>query len=118
MTTVERIALAKAYVALSNAHRSDLIRPLFAANAVYRSSAVGEFRGVDAIVDMMSGFFARYPDVSWHCSQYQCEGSRVRFNFRLSALATPDGAALRRSGVEYIDFDRDGMINSLEVQAG
>ena len=53
MTPTESIELARAYVALSNAHRADLVRPLFAEGAVYRSSAVGEYRGVDAIVAMM-----------------------------------------------------------------
>lgn len=117
MTAPEAIALAKAYVALSNAHRCDLIRPLFAADAVYRSSAVGEFHGVDAIIDMMTGFFARYPDVSWQCSEYHHSAERVSFNFELNAQDTPDGTPLRRGGIERIGFDRDGLIKLLEVQA-
>lgn len=118
MTPAESIALARAYVALSNAHRSDLIRVLFAPDAVYRSSAVGEYRGVDAIIDMMAGFFARYPDVSWQSSEYRCNGSRVSFGFELSAQDTPDGAPLRRGGIEHMDFDSDGLIKLLEVHAG
>ena len=41
MTEIESIELARTYVARSNAHRVDLIQPLFAADAIYRSSAVG-----------------------------------------------------------------------------
>lgn len=117
MTPVESIALARAYIALSNAHRCDLIRPMFAAHAVYCSSVVGEHRGVDAIIDMMAGFFDRYPDVNWQCSEFRCDGSRVSFDFELSARDTPDGSPLYRAGIEHIDFDRNGMIKWLEVQA-
>lgn len=117
MTPAEAVELARAYVALSNAHRCDLIRPLFAAGARYRSSAVGEFHGVDAIIEMMRGFFSRYPDVRWRCDAYRCSGRQVSFDFELTALVTGDGNPLRRAGVEYIDFDDDGLINSLEVHS-
>ena len=65
MTEIESIELARAYVALSNAHRVDLILPLFHAEAVYLSSAIGEFIGAQAIGTMMRGFFNSYPDVYW-----------------------------------------------------
>ena len=42
MNDLERIDLAKAYVALSNAHRSELIVPMFAHGGMYRSSNVGK----------------------------------------------------------------------------
>ena len=54
MTETERIELAKAYVALSNAHRVDLIVPMFADDAVYWSTNVGEFRGARSIGEIMS----------------------------------------------------------------
>lgn len=115
MTANEAIELARAYVALSNAHRSDLIRAMFSAQAVYRSSAVGEHRGRDAIVAMMRDFFSRYADVNWQCTGYRCRGNRVSFEFALTASDTPDGEPLRRSGVEHIDFDAEGLIAALEV---
>jgi hypothetical protein len=43
MTEIEATELAHAYVALSNAHRVDLIGPMFADDAVYYSSAVGGY---------------------------------------------------------------------------
>ena len=117
MSNTELIELARAYVALSNAHRVDLIRSMFAEDALYRSTAVGEHRGVATITSMMQGFFARYPDVYWQCEDYHCNGQRVSFNFELQAHDSEDGSQLRRRGVEHIEFDAAGLIKLLEVEA-
>jgi hypothetical protein len=116
MTELESIELAKAYVALSNAHRVELILPMFAAEAVYTSSAVGEFIGPSAIGDMMQGFFARYPDVFWLAENFRFDNGRVSFDFGLLATAADSGAQLQRQGVERIEFDGQGLIRKLEVQ--
>jgi len=117
MTETESIELARAYVALSNAHRTDLILPLFAGDAVYRSSAVGEHRGTTAIIAMMQAFFTRYPDVYWRCANYRCAERRVSFAFELRATDADDGSKLQRGGIEHIEFDAHGLIKTLEVDA-
>ena len=118
MTEIEIIELAHAYVALSNAHRVELIRPMFASDAIYHSSAVGEFHGVDAIVDMMRAFFTRYADAFWLCEKFRCDDNRVSFDFSLQASDTQSGTQWQRSGIERIDFDAEGLIKRLEVKAG
>jgi uncharacterized protein GlcG (DUF336 family) len=117
MTKIESIELARAYVALSNAHRTDLILALFAGDAVYRSSAVGEHQGATAIIAMMHAFFTRYPDVCWKCANYRCADRRVSFAFELRATDAGDGSKLQRDGIEHIEFDAHGLIKALEVNA-
>jgi hypothetical protein len=117
MTKIESIELARAYVALSNAHRVELIQPMFAAGAVYTSSAVGEFVGPIAIGDMMQGFFARYPDVFWLAEKFRYDNGRVTFDFGMQANAADSGEHLQRQGIEHIEFDRHGLIKKLEVNA-
>ena len=115
MTEIEATELAHAYVALSNAHRVDLIGPMFAEDAVYYSSAVGEYQGVDAISEMMRAFFARYPDVFWLSEDFRYASNRVSFSFSLQAIDVQSGIPLQRSGIEHIDFDSQGRIKRLEV---
>ncbi len=117
MTDNELIELAKAYVALSNAHRVDLILSLFAAGAMYSSNTVGEHRGRAAIGDMMHGFFADYPDVSWQAEDFGCEQHRVSFSFSLRGTSAADGTSIERRGLEYIDFTAEGSIKKIEVEA-
>ena len=117
MTELESIELAKAYVSLSNAHRIELILPMFAAEAVYTSSAVGEFSGPIAIGNMMQGFFARYPNVFWLAENYRFDNGRVTFDFGMQASAADSGEQLQRQGIERIEFDRRGLIRKLEVNA-
>jgi hypothetical protein len=117
MSETEIIELARAYVALSNSHRPELIVPLFAADAVYSSSAVGEFHGPAAIGDMMRGFFKRYPDVFWLCENFKCNDSRVSFDFSLQAHDAESGTHLQRNGIERITYDARGLIKKLEVKA-
>ena len=117
MTETEAIELTRAYVALSNAHRVELIQPLFAADAVYSSSAVGEYHGPAAIAEMMRAFFARYPDVCWQCENYRCTSGRVSFDFSLQASDAQSDEQLRRGGIETIEYNADGRIERLDVKA-
>jgi len=117
MTDTELIELTKAYVGLSNAHRVNLILPLFAAGALYTSTAVGEHRGRAAIGDMMHGFFTRYPDVSWQASHFRCTKRLVSFDFTMTAIAADDNTRLENRGIEHINFNADGLITKLTVEA-
>ncbi|MDH3218223.1 MAG: nuclear transport factor 2 family protein [Gammaproteobacteria bacterium] len=117
MTDTELIELARAYVALSNSHRVELILPMFATGARYTSASLGEFRGQAAIGDMMHGFFADYPDAHWQASNYRCDDHQVSFDFTLSATAAGDGSLLQRQGVEHIAFTAEGSIKKLVVES-
>ena len=92
MNETEKVELAKAYVALSNAHRLSLILPMFAEGATYYSSAVGKFTGITAISDMMGGFFSRFPDVHWSVEAYRyTENGAVEFGFVMTATEAETG---------------------------
>ncbi len=117
MTDTELIELAKAYVALSNSHRVDLIMPMFAAGARYISTAGDEFRGRAAIGDMTHSFFKRYPDAHLHATNYNCTDHRVSFDFTLTANDASSGDRLERSGHEQFEFTADGSIKTITVES-
>ena len=117
MNESEQIELAKAYVALSNAHRLDYILPMFADEAIYHSSYVGEFKGRNAIGEMMADFFSRFPDVRWSVQEYRHTGiGVVGFEFVMTATEALTGNRIERQGPEEIEFSDDGSINRLEVK--
>ena len=113
----DKVDLAKAYVALSNAHRLQFIVPMFADNASYHSANVGVFNGRKAIGSMMTSFFNRFPDVYWKVRDYRCttKGS-VEFDLEMSAIETATGEHIRRAGIEEIEFTCNGFIARLEVR--
>ena len=117
MTDIELIELARAYVALSNAHRIDLIMPMFAAGAGYSSNRVGEHRGRATIGDMMHGFFTRHPDVYWTIDNFGCSDHCVSFDFVMTASATENDEAIEVKGLEQIEFTADGSIKKITVEA-
>ena len=117
MNESEQIELAKAYVALSNAHRLEFILPMFADKAVYHSSYVGEFKGRSAIGEMMADFFSRFPDVHWNVLEYRCSREKVvGFEFVMTATESRTGDRLERQGLEEIEFTDEGLISRLEVK--
>lgn len=116
MTDSELIELARAYVALSNAHRIDLIMPMFAAGAQYSSKRVGDHRGRATIGDMMHGFFSRHPDVYWTADNFSCSEHRVSFDFIVTASATENDEAIERRGFEQVEFTADGSIKKISVE--
>lgn len=116
MTDTELIELTKAYVALSNSHRVDLIMPMFAAGARYTSPTRDVFRGRAAIGDMTNSFFKRYPDAHLHTSNYRCDDHRVSFDFTITAIEAATGDRLERSGHEQFEFTADGSIKKITVE--
>jgi hypothetical protein len=117
MTETELIELAKAYVALSNAHRLAMIADMFNASSIYTSSAVGTFKGATPIIKMMREFFARYPDVNWNAVNYRYSNHSVTFQFVMTATEAGTDNHLERKGVETITFDANGIISRLAVKA-
>ena len=115
MTDRKLIELARAYVALSNAHHIEHVLSMFAAGASYSSTTVGDYRGRAAIGDMMHEFFTRHPDVYWEARDFRCEDHRVSFDFTMTANAGDE--AMRKAGVEHLDFTADGSIKKVTVEA-
>jgi SnoaL-like domain len=113
----EKIELAKAYVALSNAHKLEFVVPMFAVNAIYQSPNIGVFNGRGAIGGMMTSFFSRFPDVFWEARDYRCTNNGdVRFDFQMTAREAGTGEEIRRAGVEEMEFTSEGLIVRLEVR--
>ncbi|MCP4391878.1 MAG: nuclear transport factor 2 family protein [Gammaproteobacteria bacterium] len=117
MTDTELIELTKAYVALSNSHRVDLIMPMFAAGARYTSTTGAVFRGRAAIGDMTHGFFKRYPNAHLHATNYRCTDHRISFDFTMTANDATTGDGLERSGLEHFEFTADGSVKKITVEA-
>lgn len=116
--TIEKIELAKAYVALSNAHQLVLVDKMFAKNAVYDSTGVGLFEGCEAITSMMKSFFSQYPDVHWKTQNFHYNSDDiVLFDFEMNATHIETGETVRREGKEQIVFTETGFISRLVVTA-
>jgi hypothetical protein len=116
MNALEQIEFAKAYVALSNAHRLDLILPLLTETAVYQSVVVGDFIGCSAIRQMMADFFARFPDVYWTVTEYRSvDEQTVELTFAMSATAAATGQAVQRQARETLEFTNAGFIARVMV---
>lgn len=117
MTKTELIELARAYVALSNAHRLEFILPMFNENAIYSSAYVGEFKGRDSIAKMMADFFEGFPDVNWQVEAFQnLDDDSVGFEFVMTATNRQTNEAIRRNAYEQIKIDEQGFIEYLEVR--
>jgi len=107
---VSLIDWAKGYVAASNAHDLELIRPMFRETAVYQSSGVGFHEGGAQIVAMMEGFLGANPDVHWQVQNYKTiEGNGVEFDFIMCM------GGEKSKGVERIFFDETGAIIRIEM---
>lgn len=110
------IEMARNYVTLSNHHKLDLIKSLFAADATYYSEFFGEYRGSAAIHEMMLRFFNRFPDAHWEVPGYrEIEDNGVEFAFKMTGSDTESGEKVERRGLERIYFTTDGLIQRIVV---
>lgn len=113
----ERVELARAYVALSNAHVVEFIRAMFVPATTYHSSSVGSFDGPQAIGEMMTGFFTRFPDVHWDIPEYRRgTDNSVEFEFLMTATEAGTGQRIERKGLEKIAFTDTGHISRIDVE--
>lgn len=116
MRPEEQIELARAYVALSNAHVLRLIEPMLSMDAVYTSANVGEFVGRADICAMMEGFFSRFPDVHWRTSKFRnTTANTVQFNFVMTGTDASTGAPMERTSREAVTVSATGEITRVEV---
>ena len=106
------VAQAWRYLDLSNARDLDAIFRLFADDATYRSSQVGEYAGRAAIEGMMRDVFGRYPDAHWEVEEVtSLPDGGAEFDFRMTA-----GGGVERHGHEKLWFDAAGRIRRVEVE--
>ena len=84
---------------------------MLASNAVYRSSSVGDHKGLKSILSMMQQFFMTNPDVHWDGENFNVLTKNcVGFDFAI----TLGGA--RSTGFERLYFDVEGLIHLIEVE--
>ena len=109
--------LARVYVERSNRHVLDEVFPMFDPDATYRSSQFGLFESLDQIRDMMTGFFATFPDVHWTVDAYRADSDdTASFEFTMRASNAETGQYVERRGLEKITFTEDGLIRHVEVE--
>lgn len=115
MELTAHCSLARAYVAHSNAHDLDAIGELLDHDARYESAYAGVLHGRDAILAMMRGFFATFPDVHWDATGYvEVSVHQVAFDFRMRATGER-GEPVFSEGRERIAFSPLGRIASIRV---
>ncbi|MDD9948787.1 MAG: nuclear transport factor 2 family protein [candidate division Zixibacteria bacterium] len=109
--------LARLYVERSNRHVLDDVFPMFDPEATYRSSQFGLYEGLDQIRDMMTGFFATYPDVHWTVDDYRADSDdSASFEFTMRASHAETEQPVERRGLETITFTEEGLIRHVEVE--
>ncbi|WP_282604659.1 nuclear transport factor 2 family protein [Pelagibius sp. Alg239-R121] len=115
--TRDLTALTQHYVECSNRHDLAAIGPMFAEDAVYRSSSVGTYQGRAAILEMMTTFFESFPDVTWEIADTRPDRNRaVVFDFTMRATKAESGEVIVRNGVELLRFSDSGSITEIDVQ--
>ncbi|PRD58593.1 nuclear transport factor 2 family protein [Phyllobacterium myrsinacearum] len=105
------------YHAAINALDFEAIAALFAIDAVYASSGIGEIAGRQAILEAFKAYFAVYPDqVAEDDLIEQLSPRSAKSVWRLVATHNGTGEVSRRSGEEVILFDEAGKILRVTVQ--
>ena len=116
MNSKHLISLAEQYASLSNTHNLDDSMFLFSEGAHYLSPFIGETKGKAAIQNIMQNFFLSIPDVHWKTNSYHLtQPHTVRFNFEMNGTDKATGEFIARSDIEEIEFDAQGLINSVKV---
>ena len=105
---------ARRYVDLSNDHDIDAISAILDTEATYASNRVGSYAGQVAILEMMTVFFADFPDVRWRTSEITVdEDGAAAFGFVMTAT----GEQIELRGQERIRFTVRSLIAHVEVEA-
>lgn len=112
------VALLKRYHAALNAYEAEIVKPMFAADAVYVSPGLnGRIDGRDAIIAAFSAYFAEHPDQRAEDDLIeQVSPHAVRALWRLTATSASSGRVVERRGMETVTFDAAGLIARVEVE--
>ncbi|MGN8019249.1 nuclear transport factor 2 family protein [Phyllobacterium sp. 22229] len=111
------VETTRLYHSAINALDFEAIAGLFATDAVYASSGIGEIAGRQAILEAFKAYFAVYPDqVAEDDLIEQLSPRSAKSVWRLVATHNGTGEVSRRSGEEVILFDEAGKILRVTVQ--
>ena len=111
----DSVQLAKHYFDLSNEGKLADIKKLFTPSSTYSSANTGIYLGADQIMDMQAKFFAGFETMDWDVhSVKEVKLGIVLFDFTFTGT-TFDGAAVHRSGREYV-IVYNGKIQHVEVR--
>lgn len=111
------VETTRLYHAAINALDFEAIAALFAIDAVYASSGIGEIAGRQAILEAFKAYFAVYPDqVAEDDLIEELSPRSAKSVWRLVATHNRTGEVSRRSGEEIIRFDEAGKILRVTVQ--
>ena len=114
---IDPIALVKRYHDALNRFNADVVSPMLAPEAEYRSPSVGLIAGRDAIINAMRGYFAEYPDqIATDTRVELIAPDKVRCDWQLKATAKSDGKPYERHGVEVVTFDGGGLVLRVDVE--
>lgn len=115
--TADAVTRLKRYHDALNHFAADVVAPMFAEDAVYRSVGIGTLHGRDAIIRAMAEYFAEYVDqVATDDSITEIEAGKVRSEWRITATSSRSGQEIARRGVEIVTFDADGLIVEVAVE--
>jgi hypothetical protein len=98
------VLAAKNYVEMSNKHLVDECIKLMHFDAEYESSAVGGYKGVNSIREMMTSYFSKFPNVHWDVKEYVHSGNCVSFEFLRTGCTNAEGKPVTAYGKEDIHF--------------
>ena len=111
------VETTRLYHAAINALDFEAIAALFAIDAVYASSGIGEIAGRHAILEAFKAYFAVYPNqVAEDDLIEELSPRSAKSVWRLVATHNGTGEVSRRSGEEVILFDEAGKILRVTVQ--
>jgi uncharacterized protein (TIGR02246 family) len=116
--TPDPVAAVRRYHAALNDYDAEVVRRMFAPDAIYVSPGVnGRIDGRDAIIAAFSAYFAEHPDQRAVDDSIVPLGPRsARSIWRLEATARSSGTLVSRSGTETVQFDAQGLITRVEVE--
>jgi len=99
------VSTAKAYFDASNLHALDRIRSMFSVDVEYHSNGVGDYYGIEAVMNSTAHFFAAYPLVHWtvlSVSPLPQEPFVILFHYEMRLLG-PDSPQVI-TGREFVTF--------------
>lgn len=109
------IETAKKYFELSNQRKLEAIPSLLHEDATYSSDNTGLHYGVEAIMEMMTRFYANFPKLHWTIDAIdEIRPHIVEIDFILTATDS-NGREITRSGIERIVIS-DSVIKHIEVR--
>lgn len=112
MTTEQLQEMAEAYAAAWTSGDPEAVVAFYADDGSIQINRGDVLKGREALLGMVSGFYAEFPDLKVYCDEFKSAGGHALFSWSLEGTHSETGNVVKCPGWEEWELNDEGKVKT------